>query len=334
MQVEVTAHARLHFGFLDLSGSADGRAADAPAPGRTAPGGRRFGGIGLSISKPRAVLRIAPAARLTVQGEQAEEIAALAERFCGVVGIEPRAAITVVEAIPRHVGFGSGTQTALALAAGLSRLWGLDLPPARLATIMDRARRSGVGYHAFQRGGFVVEGGHPSESATPDRPALPPPLLMRHEFPEDWRIVLMIPAPARTISGRDEEEAFRRLPPAAEESANRLSRIVLMRLLPALVQRRLPEFGAALSEAQEIVGAAFSAVQAGAFHPQSEMIVRCLKEAGACGVGQSSWGPAVYALAADDGEEQRLRSLALSVAPQTAILSARGLNRGAIVETQ
>ena len=143
----------------------------------------------------------------------------------------------------------------------------------------------------------------------------------------------MIPVPARTISGHDEEEAFRRLPPAAEESSNRLSRIVLMRLLPALVERHLTEFGAALSEAQEIVGAAFSAVQAGAFHPQAELIVRRLKEAGACGVGQSSWGPAVYALAADDREEERLRSLALSVAPHAAILCARAMNRAATLET-
>ena len=36
-----------------------------------------------------------------------------------------------------------------------------------LCALMNRARRSGVGYHLFQRGGFVVEGGHAVDTARP-----------------------------------------------------------------------------------------------------------------------------------------------------------------------
>lgn len=316
MQVEVTARARLHFGFLDLSGE----------------GARRFGGIGLAISHPRIVLRIEPAAALSVVGEQAARIGEQAARFHQATGLAPCARIRIMEAIPEHSGLSSGTQSALAVASGLARLHGLDDSPESLCAIMGRGRRSGVGFHAFLRGGFILEGGHAADRARASRSG-PPPLLARYEFPEDWRILLMLPAPARTISGRDEEEAFRRLPPAAGESAPRLAGLVLMRLLPALVERCLPSFGSALAEIQEIVGACFAPVQGGPLHAAAAMPARRLKEAGAAGVGQSSWGPALYAFASDGREEDRLRAVAREADPQATLLSVRGFNCGASVES-
>ena len=53
MNLKVTAHARLHFGFLDLSEEA---------------GGRRFGGLGMSLTAPRLVLRLESAPGLSVEG--------------------------------------------------------------------------------------------------------------------------------------------------------------------------------------------------------------------------------------------------------------------------
>src|SRR6059036_3256111 len=116
MQVEVRANARLHFGFLDLSEERK----------------RRFGGMGVSISRPRFVLKMETARRLEVTGEQAERIERLVTRFHDALELQSEARIRVVEAIPEHVGLGSGTQLALALAAGLSRLHGLGLPPEEL----------------------------------------------------------------------------------------------------------------------------------------------------------------------------------------------------------
>lgn len=315
MQVEVTAQARLHFGFLDL----------------TRGPGRRFGGIGLSISRPRVRLRIEPAGALQVEGEQAPRIEELARRFYTGSGLQPGARIRVLDAIPEHVGLGSGTQTSLALASGLARLHGVSRSADGLCLMMGRARRSGIGYHTFCRGGFVVDGGHPAGD-DPQGPRRRPPLLAGHDFPEAWRILVLIPVLVRTISGRDEEQAFRRLPPEPEDAAGRMARIVLMRLLPALVEADLAAFGAALAEAQEIVGACFAAVQEGAFHPEAAGIAARLKEAGATGVGQSSWGPAIYAFARDEREEERLRAVAFAAAPDATLLSARGFNRGASVE--
>ncbi|HEU4402466.1 MAG TPA: beta-ribofuranosylaminobenzene 5'-phosphate synthase family protein [Candidatus Polarisedimenticolia bacterium] len=316
MHVDVRAHARLHFGFLDPSRQEE----------------RRFGGMGLSISRPRCVLRLDKAATLRVEGEQADRVEILAERFFDALELKGGAHIRVLEAIPGHVGLGSGTQLALALAAGLSRLRGVDLSPARLCALMGRARRSGVGFHAFQRGGFVVEGGHPTGPRHPA--AETPPLLLRQEFPEGWRIVLALPTSSHTVSGEAEEKAFERLGPAPGEAVDRIARIVLMRLLPALVERDLAPFGAALAEVQELVGSCFAAVQDGLFHPAGAALVRRLKEAGACGVGQSSWGPAVYALAGDEAEEERLVGILRRDDPGLPVISARGWNRGAAIESR
>lgn len=313
MRVEVESHARLHFGFLDPSGER----------------GRRFGGMGMAISRPRFRLTLERAATLTVQGEEAERVERLAARFLDGLDLPPGARIQVVEAIPAHVGLGSGTQLALSLAAGLSALHRLDMPGSELCGVMGRARRSGVGYHLFRRGGFVVEGGHPSD----ERRAAAPPLLLRLDFPEAWRVIVVIPGATRTVSGEAEEEAFRRLGPAPDEAVDRIARLVLMRLLPALVERDLPSFGAALAEIQALVGDCFSAVQEGPFHPAGDALVRRLREAGACGVGQSSWGPAVYALAADEAEERRLLDLLRQADPAATILPARGWNQGADIRT-
>jgi beta-RFAP synthase len=315
MNVTVSANARLHFGFLDLTASR---------------GGRRFGGLGMALSRPALRIRIEKAHGLTVEGPQAARVEAVAARVHRDLELKPQARIVVEEAIPEHVGLGSGTQLALAIASGIARQRGIDQPAARLCALTGRARRSGVGFHLFRHGGFVVEGGHAQGGLAA---ADVPPLLARHEVPEDWRVVIAVPAAERTMSGEAEEEAFRRLRPAAEPTAERIARAVLTHLLPALAERDLPAFGAALAETQELVGACFAAIQQGLFNPGADPLVRVLKEAKACGVGQSSWGPAVYAFAADAREEERLAALVARADPRALVLRARGCNHGAKIDS-
>ena len=62
----------------------------------------------------------------------------------------------------------------------------------------------------------------------------------------------------------------------------------------------------ALSAIQAITGRWFAPVQGGTFAPgPSEELVRRMREWGASGVGQSSWGPAVYGIV--DGEDAGVR---------------------------
>ena len=93
----------------------------------------------------------------------------------------------------------------------------------------------------------------------------------------------------------------------------------LMQLLPSLVEGDLAGFGAALTAIQRLTGAWFAPSQGGIFAPGlgPELIAR-MAEWGAAGVGQSSWGPAVYGLV--DGIDQS-RTLAERV---RASLGGRG----------
>ena len=152
----------------------------------------------------------------------------------------------------------------------------------------------------FALGGLVVEGG---VRRGVERPA---PLLAHHPMPEEWRAVLVVPKAEPGLSGVAEEHAFQRLVPSAERSAA-IAQLVLTSLLPALVERDLDEFGAALTRVQQLVGDAFADVQGGRFHPRAAALVEGLLRAGAAGAGQSSWGPAVYGVV---GSESAGRELA------------------------
>jgi beta-ribofuranosylaminobenzene 5'-phosphate synthase len=269
--VRVEAPARLHLGMLAVAGD----------------GARRFGGLGVSVSRPAVVLEAQPADELSAEGDEAQRALTFARRCRDALGLAGGAHLNVLEAIPPHVGLGSGTKLALAVAQALALVHGRTFDVPVLARAVGRAARSAVGMWTFALGGLVVEGG---VRRGVERPA---PLLMHHRMPEEWRTVLIVPRAEPGLSGVAEEEAFRRLVPSAERSAA-IAQLVLTSLLPALVERDLEEFGAALTRVQQLVGDAFATVQGGRFHPRAGALVEALLSQGAAGAGQTSWGPAVY----------------------------------------
>lgn len=281
--VFVEAPARLHFGVLDLRGTR----------------GRWFGGIGAAAPAPTLLVSASHAPSLTVDGDDAARARDCAARVLAHFGITRGARIHVHRALPSHVGLGSGTQLALAVARALTELYDLDTRTSCLARIVGRARRSAIGTWTFEGGGLVVEGGRREGG---DDPA---PLLARLPFPASWRCVVAVPDAAPGVSGTAEAQAFADLPSPPEGDVERVAYLVLMALLPALVEGDITMFGSALSEVQERTGRWFATAQGGTFAPGAEALVRRMTEWGASGVGQSSWGPAVYGLV--DGEEAGLR---------------------------
>src|SRR4051812_14079981 len=218
MGVRVVAPARLHLGMLAVAGD----------------GARRFGGLGVSVSRPAVVLEAERAEELSAEGADADRALTFARRCRDALGLEGGAHLRVVEAIPQHVGLGSGTKLALAVAQALAALEGRDVEAPGLAQAAGRAARSAVGLWTVALGGLVVEGGHPPGV---ERPA---PLLAHHPMPDEWRAVLVVPAAAPGLSGGAEEVAFGQLVPAPERSAV-IAQLVLTSLLPALVEREIEE---------------------------------------------------------------------------------------------
>jgi beta-RFAP synthase len=133
------------------------------------------------------------------------------------------------------------------------------------------------------------------------------PLIARLPFPHTWRCVVAVPDAPPGISGSEEAAVFAELPAPSEREVERVAHIVLMTLLPALAEGHLASFGAGLSEIQRITGQWFAPAQGGTFAPgPTEALVRRMTDWGAHGVGQSSWGPAVYGIVEGDDACDRL----------------------------
>jgi beta-ribofuranosylaminobenzene 5'-phosphate synthase len=308
--VRVEAPARLHMGMLDV---AAGRA-------------RRFGGLGVALTRPAAVVEASPSDDLTAEGPDAARAVAVARRCRETLGLAGGARVRVLETIPAHVGLGSGTKLALAIAAAVAALAGQTPEPRAVARAAGRGARSAVGLWTFVLGGLVVEGGV--------RPGLdqPSPLLARHPVPDDWRCVLAIADADPGLSGRAEQDAFSRLRPDTHRAAL-IAQLVLTSLLPGVAEGDLTEFGTALTRVQRLIGESFASVQGGVFHPRAGPLVDALLRLGAAGAGQSSWGPAVYGVVGGEQAGRELvRRMEAELAGGARVELVRFDNGGARVE--
>jgi beta-RFAP synthase len=311
--VRVIAPARLHLGFLDLNGGL----------------GRRFGSIGLAIDRPATELVLSRGRAFTAEGPDRERALEALRRFARAFACSGAYQLDIRSAIPRHSGLGSGTQLALAVGAALMAIEGLEHGASKLGELMDRGARSSIGMAAFEQGGFIVDGGRGALDRAP-------PILMRADFPEAWRVLLIIDTRTTGVYGEAEAQAFARLPPLPEAAAGHVCRLVLMQLVPGLMEADIAAFGTAVTEIQSIVGGHFAAAQGGApwTSPAVGRIAAKLKEAGALGIGQSSWGPTGVAFAPTQEIADGLYDSLIGAARAEGleILLGRGRNRGASIE--
>lgn len=264
--------------------------------------GRRFGGVGAPAPGVSVQVSVSLASAVVAEGNESERAADFARTFLAYHDIRGGARIVVERSIPAHAGLGSGTQLGLSIARALAELYRVAATPEDLARAVGRARRSAVGTWTFAGGGFVVEGGrrHGHEDDVG-------PLLAREPLPSSWRCVLAVPDAPPGVSGTMEAQAFAELPVPDERDVERVSHLVLMGMLPSVIDGDLETFGAALSEVQEINGRWFSHAQGGMFAPgPSAEIIGLMRDSGAPGVGQSSWGPSVYAIVDGDGAAESL----------------------------
>ena len=307
--VRVAAPARLHLGFLDLNGSL----------------GRMFGSIGLALDQPETRLLLQAAPQHSVSGLEAARGLKLLSRFSGRAG-QGGYALHIEEAIPAHAGLGSGTQLALAIGAAVARLEGRNLTAYGLAQLGERGARSGIGLAAFVNGGFLVDGGRGAHESAP-------PLTLRSDFPEAWRVLMILDRNRAGVSGEAETRAFQALPPFPESSAAHICRLVLMKLVPGLKEVDLEAFGDALTEIQQIVGGHFAKTQGGSpwTSPAVGRLAAQMSDLGARGIGQSSWGPTGFAFVPSQEAAERLYHSLVEGAKANGleIVIARGRNTGA-----
>lgn len=285
--VHVRTPSRLHFGMFSF--------------GR--PETRQFGGVGAMVEAPGLELSVGPAASFCTSGPLAERAVRYAEslRKHGWFDALPACRVDVRCAPRQHVGLGSGTQLALAVAAGLNAFVG---GPARatadLALAVGRGERSAIGSHGFARGGFLIEEGKAAGEAIA-------PLATRAALPAEWRFVLVCPAGEEGLSGDAERRAFERLPSVPVDATERLWHHAWHDLLPAALAGDARTFGEALFCFGHEAGLCFATRQHGAYaSPRVAALVERLRAWGIAGVVQSSWGPTVAALTSDAAEAEAL----------------------------
>ena len=276
----VSAGARLHFGFQNLSLAHE----------------RLYGGVGVALAEPRVTVEAHPAAGVDCADPLVTEYA---RRVCDLLDV-PGVRLTVEETLPRHVGLGSGTQLALATLTAVAGAYDREPRVRERAPALGRGGRSGIGVAGFEAGGFVVDAGHPTEQFTTDRPAdgawTVPPVLARHSLPDDWRFLVVLPDVEAGRAGDDEDASMRSVVERADPTiADELATLLVRRLLPAAAAGRLDVFGSALAEFGRLNGAWYADAQGGVYRPPAGELVDRLHDSRAVhGVGQSSWGPAVY----------------------------------------
>jgi len=325
-QVEIRTPSRLHLTLIDMNGAL----------------GRVDGGVGITLDRPGYVISAAPAGEVSVIADNDDvkrRVQAIISTLSNKHGYDPNLAIRVREDIPMHSGLGSGTQLSLAVATAMMLLSdgkSQDRDPARLT---GRGGTSGIGVRAFSDGGVIVDGGHrlgpgkekesflPSSASPGVRTA---PLIGRYEFPEDWRIILCLPEIRQGASGMAEQNIFQRCCPVPLPEVQKISHLILMQMLPALIDQDLDQFGRSVSALR---GLGFKREELSLQPPVLHDILDYMSTCGTAGAGMSSFGPALYALTDTNGEGQAsdIRSY-LNEQCGGEVRIVRGSNSGAIIK--
>jgi beta-ribofuranosylaminobenzene 5'-phosphate synthase len=314
--ISVSTPSRLHFGLLRLHETAE----------------LSYGGLGLMIDRPRVELDVTAAPEWDVTGPAVDRATEFGKRALAKLGASRRPEalrICIRSNVPAHRGLGGGTQLGLAIAASVRQLAGLPLGTAvELAAAVGRGARSAVGSHGFLHGGLIWERGRPDDSPLS-------PLTDHAPLPAVWRVVLVGLPDGEGLSGDDERRAFSQLPNVPAGVSSRLEALAEGGALPAARTGDLAAFGEAVHEYGRIAGECFGAVQGGPYAtPLVAELVEALRACGGVGVGQSSWGPTVFAFTPDKGSAAalvtNLRKSWRGPAFEATIAAAD--NRGAIIE--
>lgn len=314
MKVIVKTPARLHLGLIDMNGDL----------------GRMFGGLGVGIDHPNVIVEAQTAKNFRITGQGVELTKVLVDRFFSAYQIKPNVHLNVAEVIPSHVGLGSGTQLSIAVAVALAKVLDVKASVPELAVEMGRAKRTSVGTSIFQWGGFVVDGGKNLKTQTY------PPLLYRQTFPNEWRFVVAVPNQHQGLSNSEENHAFDKLTVMPSCDAAQICRLIMLKLLPAIAEHDIDNFGDALTKIQVLTGKHFAQAQGGTYSSQAaEECIEFMKKIKTYGVGQSSWGPALYAVVKQEEAKQTLAKVKayLKEGLGGEAFIAKANNRGATIKT-
>ncbi|MHA1651604.1 MAG: beta-ribofuranosylaminobenzene 5'-phosphate synthase [Candidatus Helarchaeota archaeon] len=303
MKLKIVTPCRLHFGLIDLNGQI----------------GRIDGGLGVALNEPNVIIDAEKNKSTTYNleihnspGYSHAEIEELTRNLIKLLNIDDNVFLQITSNIPAHVGLGSKTQLSLAISKALCLLNNIEKTPYELARLTSRAGTSRIGLTAFERGGFIVDGGHSfgkgqqKETYLPSSAskAPPAPVLYWEPVPEDWYFVVTIPHIKRGAHGSEEIDIFQTNCPIALNDVKTICHIILMKILPSMKEKRIESFGQGIYELQSI---GFKKIEVELQDEIVSQLIKFCRENGAAGSGMSSFGPTVFAIIKGLSNAQKLR---------------------------
>jgi len=307
--MRIKAPSRLHITLIDLNSEI----------------GRVDGGIGLALELPFIEIEAKKSDVFSIRGKYKERTEQVAKKFIELVGLAKAGVeLEVTKSFEEHMGLGMGTSLTLSTCKAISELYKLNLSGNEIASLMGRGSTSGIGTAGFEHGGFILDGGHSIE-AKPDflpssaSKAKPAPVLVRHDFP-DWKIAIVIPKGIK-VHGSGEVNIFKTHCPIPRNEIEKLSHTILMKVLPAVVEKDISAFGAGITEIQKI---GFKQIEVNLQSNKVRVILKKCQEL-SYGAGLSSFGPAIYCIVED---EDKLRE---EVGREAKIIFTKANNTGAKV---
>ena len=321
---EIKTPSRIHMTLIDMNGSF----------------GRIDGSVGLALSDGGVWMRAQKSDTDTVtvtqwsDGSIREPMPDFVDyvRHAAKCLLPPNAGIELefLSPVRQHVGLGSGTQIALSVAAAVNDLYSLGKSVRELAQLTRRGGTSGIGVLAFEKGGFIMDAGHKTELKSGFLPssksnAPPADLMLRMDFP-NWDVVVALP-PACGISGNAEKDFFQKHCPIPIDDVQKVSHILLMKMLPSLAENDIEEFGNAVNDLQKAGFKKYeAAIQPKSVKETAELMLKC----GVHGAGISSFGPAVYGFSENKKQSEEIKSILLEKMPAGSdVLITKANNTGA-----
>ena len=308
--ITITAPCRLHFGLLRFAEEE----------------GLSYGGLGMMLDQPATVVEMQRAETWQATGPNADRALAFAQQASRTWDELSPLSIHIRKTPPAHAGLGSGTQLALAVARGVAYFGNRQaIDIGDLSNAVGRGQRSAIGSHGFLHGGLLWETGRTSNESLGK-------LSRRLEVPAAWRVLLIVPSEDAGLHGSAEIDAFAQLPSVPVEVTEKLQRLAEENILPAVEQADFEKFSESLYQYGHLAGSCFASVQGGSY-ASSKIAdgINNLRSLGLQGVGQSSWGPTIFAFIADvsSANHWRDRLLALPEFADSEITIAAPNNRGA-----
>jgi beta-ribofuranosylaminobenzene 5'-phosphate synthase len=234
--------------------------------------------------------------RVSGHGLDSEDRAML-ERLLDRTQVPPTD-IRIKDLIPRHVGLGSGTLLAMGVLAAVNHLQGLRLSRDEISAMSERGGASGIGWHAFWRGGFIVDSGQPNicQSLLPSgssRPLECPPLTAHLPVPSSWLFTLLLQSSELRVSGIRERTFFEQNTPTPARECLLAFAALYHAIVPAVATNNIGLLREGLCRYQSL---GLKRLEIAYHGPPLRGLLDAINTVDGCAYGMSSLGPLVFTI--------------------------------------